>query len=204
MRNRLAAALVIIAFVVGLMIALGLAILLTVRRPTTPKFVSTATVVLQIQSLSELVTVKYVLEKVVVAESAKTTTLENLLPGQDDRIVLLAHGIVKAGVELSQLRPEDVEISGEKIHLRLPPAFVTDAYLDENATQVLDRRTGLLRSFDHKLEQLARQEAQNQIQRAARQSGIEREANERARDQLTGFLKSLGFKEVEIRPRADR
>jgi hypothetical protein len=78
---------------------------------------------------------------------------------------------------------------------------VTDQYLDENATQVLDRRTGLLRAYDQKLEQQARQEAITQIVRAARLNGIEREANERAREQLIRLLKSLGYQEVEIRTR---
>src|SRR5881394_86937 len=114
MKKRLAIGLVIGALLIGLMIALCFA-LLVLRRSSAPKFASTATVVLQIQSLSELVTVKYVLEKVVVAESPKTTTLENLLPGQDDRIVLLAHGVVKAGVDLSKLKPEDVDVAGGKI-----------------------------------------------------------------------------------------
>ena len=200
MKKPLVLALVAAAFVIGLLIALGLAVLI-VRRTAGPKFANTATVVLQIQALSELVTVKYVLEKVVMAESPKTTTLQNLLPGQDDKIILLAHGIVKAGVDLGQLKPEDVQISGEKIRIQLPRAFVTDGYLDENATQVLDRKTGLLRSLDKKLEQQARQEAQTQIRRAARESGIEREANERAQEQLAKFLKTFGFQEVEISTR---
>src|SRR5262245_26111606 len=103
MKQRLAIGLVVGALIFGLIIAFCLA-LLALRRSSGPKFANTATVVLQIQSLSELVTVKYVLEKVIVTESPKTTTLENLLPGQDDRIVLLAHGIVKAGVDLSKLK----------------------------------------------------------------------------------------------------
>jgi len=200
MKKSLAIGLIAGALVIGLMIAFCLA-LLVLRGSGKPTFANTATVVLQIQSLSELVTVKYVLEKVIVAESPKTTTLENLLPGQDDRLVLLAHGIVKAGVDLSKLKPEDIEVIGEKIRVRLPPAFVTDGYLDENATQVLDRQTGLLRKSDRKLEQQARQEAQTQIARAARQNNIEREANERAAQQLTLFLKTFGYKEVEIVPR---
>lgn len=203
MKRRLAIGLLVGALLIGLMLAFGAALLI-LRRANAPKFANTATVVLQVQSLSELVTVKYVLEKVIVAESPKTTTLENLLPGQDDRIVLLAHGIVKAGVDLSKLKPEDIQVIGEKIRVQLPPAYVTDGYLDENATQVLDRQTGLLRAFDRKLEQQARQEAQTQIRRAARQSNIEREANERAAQQLTLFLKTLGYKEVEVVARPAR
>ena len=185
------------AFLVGLAIAALLAVKI-LRGSSAPKFANTPSVVVQIQSLSDLVTVKYVIEKVVFAETPRTTTIDQLLPGRDDKIILLAHGIVKAGVNLSRVKPEDVETRDQTIRITIPPATLTDQYLDENATQVLDRRTGLLRTYDQKLEQQARQEAVAQIARAARQSGIEREANERARQQLSAFFKSLGYKEVEV------
>ncbi len=196
-KNRLALALVAAAFVVGLAFAAWLAWLI-VHRPSSPKFTSTPSVILQIQSLSELVTVKYVIEKVIFAEATKATTIDQLLPGRDDKIILLAHGVVKAGVDLSRLKPEDVEVNGERVRLTIPAAVVTDQYLDENATQVLDRRAGLLRSYDLKLEQQARQEAVSQIVRAARLNGIEREANDRARQQLRALLQAMGYKEIEI------
>lgn len=201
MRNRLAIALVAVALVIGLMMAALLAMMI-LRRSASPRFANTPSVVVQIQSLSELVTVKYVIEKVIFAETPKVTTIDQFLPGRDDKIILLAHGIVKAGVDLSRVKPEDVEVRGTSIRITVPTAVVTDQYLDENATQVLDRRAGLLRAYDQKLEQQARQEAVTQIVRAARQSGIEREANERARQQLETFFKSAGYQEVEVRTSA--
>ena len=206
MKKSLALVLVLAAFVVGLLLALGLAVLI-LRRSATPQFATTPTVVLQIQSLSELVTVKYVLEKVIPVEAPHPDLIDNLpiISGlRDDKLILLAHGIVKAGVDLSQLKEGDVHISGKTIRLDLPPAIVTDGYLDENATQVLDRKTGLLRPVDKKLEQQARQYARSEIMRAARKAGIEREAGERAKDQLTKLLKSFGYDEVEIRVRGGR
>jgi len=200
-KNRLAIALVCVALIVGLGIAAVLALAI-VRRSSAPRFASTPSVVLQIQSLSELVTVKYVIEKVIFAESPKTTTIDQLLPGRDDKLILLAHGVVKAGVDLSKLKAEDVEVNGQNIRINVPKAVVTDGYLDENATQVLDRRTGLLRTYDQKLEQQARQEALAQIIRAARHNGIEREANERVQQQLASFLKSLGYQEVQVQTRS--
>jgi hypothetical protein len=202
-RTKLAVALVVVALVMGLTVAALLAVIV-LRRGATTRFANTPSVVLQIQSLSELVTVKYVIEKVVFAETPKTTTIDQLLPGRDDKIILLAHGVVKAGVDLSRMKPEDVEVNGQSIRITVPQAVLTDQSLDETATQVLDRRAGLLRAYDQKLEQQARQEAVTQIARAARQSGIEREANERARQQLTAFFKSLGYKEVEVRTRSGK
>ena len=202
-QKSLALLLVVAAFVMGLLLAALLAVLI-LRRATTPTFATTPTVVVQIQSLSELVTVKYVLEKVIPVEAPHPDLIDNLpiLSGlRDDKLILLAHGIVKAGVDLSQLKDSDVHISGKKIRIDLPPAVVTDGYLDENGTQVLDRKTGLLRPVDKKLEQQARQYARSEIMRAARKAGIEREAGERARDQLTKLFQSLGYEEVDVRIR---
>lgn len=201
MRKRLAIVLVVVAFVIGLAIAMSIALLIT-RRAAKPQFAGTPTIVQQIQSLSELVTVKYVLEKVVAYDDPKY--FADLIPLGDNKLILLAHGVVKAGVNLSKLTNDDVKVSEGKIMLTIPNATLTDAYLDEKHTQILDRQTGLLRRFDKDLEKTARQYALAEIQRGARQAGIEREANERAREQLTGLLRTLGYKEVEIRTRTGK
>lgn len=158
---------------------------------------NTATVVEQVQTLSDLVTVKYVLEKVVILESPPTSALGQFVEG-NNRVLLLAHGIVKAGIDLKRLKPEDVLISGRKITLRLPPPQITDAYLDERQTQVIDWQRGFLRTFDKDLEQTARQNAVDDISRAARTDGILNDAGERARLELALFLHQAGFEQVEF------
>jgi hypothetical protein len=199
MRKRLAIFLAALAVVVALLLAAaaGMFVAWKVRQP---KFASTPNVVVQIQSLSDLVTVKYVIEKVISYDDPKY--FADVIPLGDNKLVLLAHGVVKAGVDLSKVTESDVRVAEGSIRIVLPPATLTDAYLDEKRTQVLDRRTGLLRKFDKDLERTARQHALSEIQRAARQNGIEREADERAREQLTGLLRALGYKHVEIRSRS--
>jgi hypothetical protein len=152
---------------------------------------STATVVEQVQTLSDLVTVKYVLEKVVILEDAKWYG--------ENRVLLLAHGIVKAGIDLKGFTMDDVTISDKKITLRLPPPQITDAYLDDKNSQVIDHTTGLLRAFDKDLEQTARQNAVDDIRRAARTDGILDEADKRAKLELELFLRQAGFEQVEFR-----
>ncbi len=155
------------------------------------RFRDTPTVIQQVQSLSELVTVKYVMEKVVVLEDVKWYG--------ESRVLLLAHGVVNAGVDLKRLQPSDVSISGKTISLRLPPPQITDAYLDDKASQVIDHSTGMLRSFDKDLEQTARQNAVDDIARAARRGGILDDADRRARAELETFLKRAGFESVVFR-----
>ena len=151
---------------------------------------NTATVVEQVQTLSDLVTVKYVLEKVVILEDVKWYG--------ENRVLLLAHGIVKAGVDLKRLKPDDVTISGKTISLRLPPPQITDAYLDDKQSQVVDHTTGLLRVFDKNLEQTARQNAVDDIRRAARMDGILDEADKRAKLEITLFLQNVGFEQIKL------
>jgi hypothetical protein len=151
---------------------------------------NTATVVEQVQALSDLVTVKYVLEKVVILEDVKWYG--------ENRVLLLAHGVVKAGIDLKRIKAEDVTISGKTISLRLPPPQITDAYLDDKQSQVIDHTTGLLRVFDKNLEQTARQNAVDDIRRAARTDGILDEADKRARLEISLFLHNVGFERIEF------
>ena len=154
-------------------------------------FWNTTSVVHEVQSLADLVTVKYVMDKVVVLEDVKWYG--------ENRVLLLAHGVVKAGIDLKRLTPADIRISGKTVSLRLPPPSITDAYLDDAASQVIDHTTGLLRAFDKDLEQAARQNAVDDIARAARQGGILDEAAKRGRAELENFLKHAGFESVEFR-----
>jgi len=152
---------------------------------------NTATVVEQVQTLSDLVTVKYVLEKVVILEDVKWYG--------ENRVLLLAHGVVKAGIDLKRITPDDVTITGKIIRLRLPPPQIMDAYLDDKNSQVIDHATGLLRAFDKYLQQIARANAVDDIRRAARTDGILDEADKRARLELELFLRQAGFEQVEFR-----
>jgi hypothetical protein len=157
--------------------------------PGTTRF-NTATVLQQVQTLSQWVTVQFVMEKVVVLEDVKWYG--------DNRVLLVAHGLVKAGVDLNRLKPADLQVSGRKITVRLSPAQITDAYLDDKQTQVIERTTGLLRVFDKDLEQTARQNAVEDLRRSARIAGILKDADDRARMQLEHLLTQMGFENVEI------
>ncbi len=186
---------VLVGAVLLLMLAIGLLFGFAAARVMAPpggiRSLNTATLLTQVQGLSELVTVKYVLEKVVVIEDVKIYG--------ESRVILLAHGVVKAGVDLAKLKPGDLEVHGREVVINLPMATITDVYLDESQTQVLEHSTGLFRSYDKELEQSARREALDTIRRAARYSGIVDEANARAKEQLRRFFQQLGFATVVIK-----
>jgi hypothetical protein len=191
----------IVIFVMG--IGLGLFFKRLTGIGSAPKVYNTATLLQQVQALSQLVTVKYVMEKVVILEVPPGSTVGKMFAG-DSRVLMLAHGIVKGGIDLGRLDQGDLVVSEKRIVIKLPPAQITDAYLDDKQTRVIERKTGGLWPFDNKdldnkdLEQTARQQAVEDISRAARNSGILKDADERARAQLTQLFLQLGFEKVEF------
>lgn len=180
-----------LCFIFGIGLLFGIFLPRMAGLTSGPRSYSTPTVLKQIQTLSELVTVKYIMEKIQVLEDTKFYG--------ESRVTILAHGIVKAGIDFKEMKPEDISITGKKISIRLPHPRITDSYLDDSQTQVLDRATGFFRVFDKNLEQAARAQAITDIERAARHEGIWKEADDRAREQIKALLNQLGFEEIEFR-----
>ncbi len=159
---------------------------------------SVPAVVNQIQHLNRLETVVYSLDSVV--EGSKTSPVfPDILAG--DRLLLVVHGQSVAGVDLAQLKPEDVRIDGADrrgIHVNLPPSQVFVTTLDNAHTRVYSRTTGLLVPVDRDLESETRAKAQEQLRQAALADGILDAARKNARSTITALLYSLGFQRVEV------
>ncbi len=200
-KTRLINAVFLLAIIAGLVVMFGFVLPRLHGLKPGPKISNTPVILQQVQTLSQLVTVKYVMEKVVICDDP---SVMSYLPLGESHVLLVAHGIVKAGIDLSEIKAGDIQVteiskSKNKISIKLPPARVTDHYLDDNLTKVVERKTGLLRSFDKDLEQNARQQAVLDIDRAAREEGILKDAEERARLQLTNLFHELGYQDVEFR-----
>jgi hypothetical protein len=203
LKTRLVNAVFIVAIIAGLAVMFLFVLpLLSRLRPAT-RISGTPVILQQVQTLSNLVTVKYVMEKVVILEDVQPFKDMIISGWGDNRVLMVAHGIVNAGINLGQLQEGDIKISEmpgskRKIAIKLPPARVMDKYLDDKLTKVVEYKTGLLRGFDKDLEQNARQQAVADIDRAAREAGILQDADEKARIQLTNLFHQLGFEEVEF------
>jgi hypothetical protein len=170
---------------------------------TTTIDTSVPAVVEKIQRLSRLETVVYSLDTVVEGERT-TPLLPDILAG--DKLLLIVHGQSIAGVDLSQLKPEDVQIdnptggtAGSTIHVTLPASQLFVTSLDEQHTRVYIRSTGLLVPADANLESDTRAKAQQQLQQAALSDGILDAARKNARATVTTLLSSLGFQHVDVK-----
>jgi hypothetical protein len=158
--------------------------------------ISQPTVVQQIQQLQRLETVVYSMEKIVTG-SQESRFLPRLLVS--DRLLLIVHGDVTAGVDLAALDPSQVNVSGKSVDLKLPEPIVFSTRVDNGRTRVYTRETGLFSSPDPELESETRREAERQLTQAALDGGILKTAAANARATLTSLLQGLGFEAVNIR-----
>jgi hypothetical protein len=154
------------------------------------------TVVQSIRSLAALTTVEYVEYTVI----EKGTDSGILAWARGDSLTLLAVARIGAGVDLSAITADSFDVDHETgvVTVRLPIPEIQYIAVDNDATQVIDRTTGLFTKGDPRLETDARQVAETVLLQQAESAGILREAEENAVTALTNFLLGLGYTQVEI------
>ncbi len=157
--------------------------------------VSQPTVVDRIQRLQRLETVVYTMDKLVTG-AKESPIFPDFLAG--DRLLMLVHGEVVAGIDFTDLKPGDVRVNGKQIRLHLPAAQVFRARIDSAKTRVYSRQTGLLVPTDPNLETQVRQEAERQLQEAALADGILRTAQQNAASTISSLLQGLGFEKINF------
>ncbi len=153
-------------------------------------------VVEQVQALSRLETARYTVKTVLTGEST------GALPAglTSDKILFIAYGNVIAGVDLSKLRDEDVQVVSNTVTMRLPAAEILSHSLDNNKSTVYDRQTGFFTKADPNLETQIRQRAEQEIVNQAQEDGVLKTAQNNAETTLRTLLRGLHYDSVTFLP----
>lgn len=157
--------------------------------PTPTIIPDPVTYINEIRALARLETIQYSVEKVITGQTGGGS-FEALF---GDRILFVGHGTVIAGIDMDKLRPEDMRYENGVLSVRLPPAEIFIATLDNEKSYVYDRETGLLTKPDPNLETLVRQRAEEEILKGALEDGILEQAQINAEAYLLRFFNALGF-----------
>lgn len=166
------------------------------QQPQPTPVVDTRAVILrQVQGASELTTAIFSMEAIVA--QSRDRTLGPFVIGQT-KLLYVAYGQVRAGVDLSQLTPEDVQVISDTVIVRLPPPKILDRKIDVERSYVYDFERGLLGPEDPDMQSRAERIALEKITRTACETGILEEANRRAELAVGALLRAAGFREVEI------
>ena len=150
-------------------------------------------VVKQIQQISELVSVKYTVQKVVGIEEKK-------VPFGAERMLLFVQAEVLAGVDLSGLTVHSVTVlSDNSITIALPAPRILQIVIDDHQTKVWDRKITWWTPwvpYGPDLERQARLKAREAIEQAALEMGILEQAQRNAESTVRTLLEATGVKAV--------
>ena len=167
--------------------------------PAKPEVDVRTLVVRQIRGASELTTAVFTMEAVV------PTRQDRRLGGYTvgaTTLLYIAYGEVRAGVDLKDLKADDVQIVNDTIQLKLPPPRILDSKIDVNRSSVYDYDRGFLGlgpDVAPQLQTLAQQETLKKIVSAACSQGVLAQANDRAELVVEKLLNTAGYKQVEVK-----
>ncbi len=160
--------------------------------PTPTIIPDPVTIIHEVRSLARLETSQYSVEKIITAESGQGPFA--FLVG--DKLLLVSHGQVIAGVDLAKMREDDIVVAQDgTVTVVLPPAEVFIATLDNEKSYIYDRDIGVV-GMNPALETEARRAAEQEILNAALEDGILERAQQNAEDYLRRLITGLGFKKV--------
>ena len=113
---------------------------------------------------------------------------------------LIIHGESIAGVDLTQLKAEDVRVDadGRGVHVTLPPAQIFSTTLDPQKTRAYSSSVGGLVPVEQAFSPDARARAQEKLRQDALAEGILDAAQRNTRVTVSALLYSLGFQTVEV------
>jgi hypothetical protein len=169
----------------------------TIAAPQTPTIIVRPPAIRQVRALADLTTVSTLMSTIVDVQQAR---IGNIVY---EKLILIACGRVKAGIDLSKLHEQDVSTSPDNltVTVRLPKAEILDAYLIDDSTQpcttkVYDRTNLILIPQTKELEGQAREAAVKAIRAMAVQSGMLTEADRNARAVIERVLLLAGYQKV--------
>ena len=151
--------------------------------------------VFALKEMSELATVEYTVTKIVRASDDKTWYKLG-----DRKILMSCSARIKAGIDLSEITEANVQIEGKKIELVLPRAHVISFNMRPEDIHVEYQETGVFRDkFSAEERDMLMRQGEKQIRNSTEALGVLQTAETNASLFMSNYLKSLGYKRINIR-----
>ncbi len=168
-------------------------------QPVQPRIESSSTVVQKIRNIQELTTTVQTMETIMPTSAERKLGEISLAT---TRLLYIARGEIRAGVDLSQLTDSNIKISNNNIEIDLPPAKILNSKIDVNNSRVYDYDRGFLNlgpDVAPQLQTLAQRKTLTEIVDTACNEGILNKANERAKTTITQLLSiTNSYQKVKI------
>jgi len=155
-------------------------------------------VIEQVREASDLTTAVFSMQAVV--PTSQDVKLGEFTVGTT-KLLYIAYGKVQAGVDLSQIAAADVQTTGNRIQIQLPPPRILDSKIDVNRSSVYDYNRGFLNlgpDTAPELQTAAQRKALTTIVQAACDDGVLQRAGDQAKQVVTRLLNTAGYSQVKV------
>lgn len=155
-------------------------------------------IVQRIKGIQELSTTIQTTETIVPASAERKLGNISLAT---TRLLYIARGEIRAGVDLSELTDDDIRINRHQIEIDLPTAKILDSKIDVNRSRVYDYDRGFLNlgpDVAPQLQTLAQRKTLLEIVNTACNEGILDSANIKAKETIRQLLSINGYNQVKI------
>jgi hypothetical protein len=151
--------------------------------------------VFALREMSELATVEYIVTKIIRANDDKTWYKVG-----DRKILMSCEASVKAGIDMSAIREENINIDGKEIRMVLPKAHLISINIKPEDVRVEYEETGIFRdNFSSAERDLLMAQGEKQIRNSIDSLGVLQTAETNASLFVSNYLKQLGYDRIHIR-----
>ena len=192
--SKALAGIIVVSLIVGLWLAYQI---IQITSPSKALVDPGSLIVRQVRDVSELTTAMFEMDAVVPV-SDKRLNIES-------KLLYIAHGNVRVGVDLSEFQADDVQVEGDTISVTLPALKVLDSKLDLEHSSVYSYDRGFLGWGPDvvDLQGQAQREAVKKVEEAACQTWLIKTASDRVEKTvehlLSQVLKDRGYREIIVK-----
>ena len=116
-----------------------------------------------------------------------------------DKLMYIAVGAVRAGIDLTQLKPDDIRIVNNVAEIALPPPRILDSKIDVNRSSVYDNQRCILFPAEGiNVQDRVMRTALEQITASAEKSGLLDAAGDQAKKVVSDLVRMMGIHDVNV------
>lgn len=157
----------------------------------------TANVIDEIRKIGEFTSICYYEELALIDSKQRESKFTELTHSDvTDEIVLIAHGKIRAGFDLSKLQEDDIMISGDTLSIRLPHAEIFEVIVNPSDYEIFVQ-TG---KWSHEQFTAVQSQAAARLKEHAAELNLVEKAEETGVKKLDTFFKTFGFSEIFFLP----
>ena len=152
--------------------------------------------ILEVKEIGELSTTEYTVGKIIKLDNSEAEWYK----WGERKILISCKAVIKAGIDLSEIKEEDIKVKGNTIEITLPPAKITSFSMDPKFTHTeMESVSGFRDNFTQEEKNNFLQQGEKAIREEIKNLPILEDAEDNAEVVVRDLYEQMGFEKVIIR-----